>query len=135
MSVGTPSVQSRAAREDLFGKVVREGPALSLSGSSGASTLRKEPPAGCFEQLVDLDPGGGFLHRSLTCVTAWAPIGRVHHCPGRAATPVVWYAGTTIAAGARACVVVLARPEGSEHALPTIVIEGMAELVEALLPA
>ena len=29
----------------------------------------------------------------------------------------------------------LARPEGSEHALPTIVIEGVTELVEALQAA
>jgi hypothetical protein len=31
--------------------------------------------------------------------------------------------------------VVMARPEGSEHALPTIVIEGVEELVEALRAA
>jgi hypothetical protein len=31
--------------------------------------------------------------------------------------------------------VVLARPEGFEHAPPTIVIEGVAELVEALRAA
>jgi hypothetical protein len=31
--------------------------------------------------------------------------------------------------------VVLARPEGLEHALPTIAIEGVSELVEALLAA
>jgi hypothetical protein len=29
----------------------------------------------------------------------------------------------------------MARPEGSEHALPTIVIEGVEELVEALRAA
>jgi hypothetical protein len=29
----------------------------------------------------------------------------------------------------------VARPEGSEHALPTIVIEGVEELVEALQAA
>ncbi len=29
----------------------------------------------------------------------------------------------------------LARPEGFEHALPTIVIEGLAQMVEALLAA
>jgi hypothetical protein len=29
----------------------------------------------------------------------------------------------------------MARPEGSEHTPPTIVIEGVAELVEALLAA
>jgi hypothetical protein len=34
-----------------------------------------------------------------------------------------------------AATVVLARPEGTEHTPPTIVIEGVEELVDALLAA
>jgi hypothetical protein len=40
-----------------------------------------------------------------------------------------------VASGCTVAVVVLARPEGSEHAPPTIVIEGVEELVKALRAA
>jgi len=52
-----------------------------------------------------------------------------------AATPARDEYRLLIASATAHAQVVLSRPEGSEHALPTFVIEGVAELIEVLLAA
>ena len=41
----------------------------------GRVAFREETPAGRFEQLVDLDAGGGFLHRACTPASIAFPAG------------------------------------------------------------